>query len=465
MKFPSRSFAFLRGFISLCLFSACTLHARPNFVLIVADDCTWSDLEIHGGQAKTPNLKRLAAEGMKFERCFQSSPTCSPTRHNLYTGLYPVKSGAWPNHTMAYDHVKSIATYLQAGGYRTHLSGKTHIQPKSVFPFEYSADKNNPDLSAIDTFLGECKEQKKPFLLVATSNEPHSPHNKGDASVYPPKHIELSPIQADTHATRKALSSYFAEITYFDSQVGQIIAALDENGLKDDTIVVVLSEQGYDLPFAKWTCYDTGLHSACVVRWPGQVKPASTSKAIVEYTDIVPTFLDVAGLPLPEVLDGMSFLPVLLGKVDKHREFTYAQETSKGINRGPVHYGIRSIRGERYRYIRNFTPEVAFRNAVTPGKVFQSWIKAGENGDAHAAKLAHDFQHRPAEELYDCDADPWNRNNLIADKALEPVLTDLKQRLDAWMRSQGDQGQATEEKALTRMPKRTKAGGGEGNDD
>lgn len=426
---------------------------KPNFLLIIADDCTWSDLEIHGGQAKTPNLVKVAAEGMKFDRCYQSSPTCSPTRHNLYTGLYPVKSGAWPNHTMAYDHVKSIATYLQAGGYRAHLSGKTHIQPKSVFPFEYSADKNNPDLTAIGSFLGECKEQKKPFLLIAASTEPHSPHTKGDASAYPPGKIELSPIQADTPATRKTLSNYFAEITYFDSQVGQILAALDEKGLRDETIVVVLSEQGYDLPFAKWTCYDTGLHSACLVRWPGQVKPASTTRAIVEYTDIVPTFLDAAGLPLPEVLDGKSFLPVLLGKADKHREFTYAQETSKGIVRGPVHYGIRSIRGERYRYIRNLTPEVAFKNAVTPGKVFQSWIKAGENGNAQAAKLAHDFQHRPAEELYDCDADPWNRNNLIADKSLEPVIADLKQRLDAWMKAQGDQGQATEEKALTRMPK------------
>jgi N-sulfoglucosamine sulfohydrolase len=461
MKSHLRSFASLRGLLLLFI-SACTLHAKPNFVIIVADDCTWSDLEIHGGQAKTPNLKKLADEGMKFERCFQSSPTCSPTRHNLFTGLYPVKSGAWPNHTMAYDHVKSIATYLQAGGYRTHLSGKTHILPKTVFPFEYSADKNNPDLPAINTFLGECKEQKKPFLLVATSTEPHSPHTKGDASAYPPGKIKLSPIQADTPATRKTLSNYFAEITYFDSQVGQVLAALEEKGLRDETIVVVLSEQGYDLPFAKWTCYDTGLHSACVVRWPGQVKPASTTRAIVEYTDIVPTFLDAAGLPLPEVLDGKSFLPVLLGKAEKHREFTYAQETSKGINRGPLHYGIRSIRGERYRYIRNFTPDVAFKNAVTPGKVFQSWIKAGENGDAHAAKLAHDFQHRPAEELYDCDADPWNRNNLIADKSLEPILTDLKQRLDAWMKAQGDQGQATEEKALTRMPKKSK---GDGNED
>ncbi len=433
----------------LCIAS---LHAKPNFVLILADDCTWSDLEIHGGQAKTPHIRKLASEGMTFGRCFQSSPICSPTRHNLHTGLHPVKSGAWPNHTMAYGHVKSIAHHLQAGGYRTHLSGKRHIGPESVFPFEYSGKGRNPDMDAVRAFLGECKEQEKPFLLIAASNEPHSPHNKGDASAYPPKRIRLSPIQADTPATRQALSKYFAEITCFDSQVGEILAALDDKGLKESTFVIVLTEQGYDLPFAKWTCYDAGLHSACVVRWPGRVKPATATKAIVEYTDVVPTFLEAAGLPLPEGLDGMSFLSVLEGKADRHRDFTCAQQTSKGIIRGPGHYGIRSVRGEKYRYIRNLTPEVTFKNAVTPGKVFQSWIRAGQNGNTRAAKLVKEFRHRPPEELYDCEADPWNRNNLIGDESLKPVAEDLRQRLDAWMKSQGDEGQATEEKAFTRMP-------------
>jgi N-sulfoglucosamine sulfohydrolase len=202
-------------FLLLALLCVASLHAKPNFVLILADDCTWSDLEIHGGQAKTPNLTKLASEGMTFERCFQSSPTCSPTRHNLYTDLHPVKSGAWPNHTMAYDHVKSIAHYLQAGAYRTHLSGKYHLAPKSVFSFEYSGKGQNPDMGAIQTFLGECAGEKTPFLLIAASNEPHSPHNKGDASAYPPKQIKLLPIQADTPATRNALSAYFAEITHF----------------------------------------------------------------------------------------------------------------------------------------------------------------------------------------------------------------------------------------------------------
>src|SRR5262245_13884694 len=100
---------------------------RPSFLIVLADDCTRDDLALHGGPARTPNLERLAAEGMRFTHCFQAAPMCSPTRHCLYTGLYPVKSGAYPNSALAYEWVRSIAHHLQAAGYLTHLSGKSHV--------------------------------------------------------------------------------------------------------------------------------------------------------------------------------------------------------------------------------------------------------------------------------------------------------------------------------------------------
>ena len=105
------------------------------------------DGEVYGGQAKTPNLNQLAKQGLKFTRCFQTAPMCSPTRHNIYTGLYPVRSGAWPNHTCVYPGTKSIAHYLKDSGYRVALSGKTHISPRESFPFEYSDDfrKHGPE--------------------------------------------------------------------------------------------------------------------------------------------------------------------------------------------------------------------------------------------------------------------------------------------------------------------------------
>jgi N-sulfoglucosamine sulfohydrolase len=432
--------------------------AKPNLVIIIADDCTYTDMEVYGGQAKTPSLMKLAEEGMKFSHCFQAAPMCSPTRHNLYTGLYPVKSGAYPNHTMAYDWVKSLPHYLASSGYRSFLSGKTHINPRSVFPFEYSSQGNNPDMDVLDKALEECAKNKTPFLLVAASNEPHEPYNKGDASAYPPASLKLPPVLVDTPETRDAFSKYLAEITYFDGQVGQVLGLLEKHGQKENTLVVVLSEQGNAFPFAKWTCYDVGLRSGCIVRWPGKVKPGSATDALVEYVDVVPTFLEAASLPRPKVLDGSSFLPVLTGKASRHKDYVFGIQTTRGVYFAPPHYGIRSARDERYRYIWNFTPEVEFKCAATRDEVFDSWKRVAEAGDARAAKLVREYQHRPAEELYDCVVDPWNRTNLIAEARFSATRDKLRDQLDKWMKAQGDLGQETELKALERMPSHSPEG-------
>ncbi len=453
--------AILVAMLAIGLRGGATAADWPNFLLIIADDCTYRDLEVYGGQAKTPNMNRLAAEGMRFTRCFQAAPMCSPTRHCLYTGLYPVKSGAYPNHTRAYDWVRSIAHYLQDAGYKTHLSGKRHIGPRAVFPFEYSGrpGDGNPDPAAFEAVLRESAKTKEPFLFIAASHEPHSPWNKGDASAYPPKSIELPPVLVDSLDTRQAFSRYLAEVTYFDGQVGEFVDLLDKHGHRDDTLVIVLSEQGNSFPFAKWTCYDAGLQSACIVRWPGKVEPGSVSDALVEYVDVVPTFLEAAGLPRPEVLDGRSFLPVLTGRAATHKTHVFGLQTSRGINQGPAYYGIRSARNERYLYIRNLTSEATFRNVASEDSTFQTWRRMAAAGDEHAGRLVHDYQHRPAEELYDCEADPWNRNNLIDDAVLTAVRDECRAKLDAWMEQQGDRGQATELEAFERMPRRSAEAG------
>ncbi len=452
-----RPLLFLLPFLTLLISSHAAAPPGPNFLLVIADDCTYRDMEVYGGQAKTPHLMKLAEEGMKFTRCFQAAPMCSPTRHCLYTGLYPVKSGAYPNHTMAYDWVKSIATYLQGAGYTTHLSGKTHIQPESVFPFEYSKLKGegNPDPAVFARVLETSSETGQPFLFIAASSEPHTPWDKGDPSAYPPAALKLPPVLVDSPDTREDFSKYLAEITYFDGQVGGLVNLLDQSPHRDNTLVIVLSEQGNSFPFAKWTCYDAGLASACIARWPDQVKPATISEALVEYVDVTPTFLDAAGVPPPDILDGRSFLPVLRGETATHKIHVFGLQTTRGIVNGSDHYGIRSVRDDRYRYIRNLTPNAVFQNAATSTATFRTWQQMAA-GDEHARRLVHDYQHRPAEELYDCETDPWNRTNLIADESLAAVRDELRTRLDAWMKQQGDEGQATEMKALERMPKSRK---------
>lgn len=433
----------------------------PNLVLVIADDCTYTDLECYGGQAATPNLNRLCREGMRFDQCFQAAPMCSPTRHCLYTGLYPVRSGAYPNHTRVYDGTKSVAHYLQQAGYRTALSGKTHINPPASFPFEYSKDGpetkgTNPDFAEVEDLLVESKKDGQPFAAFLCSNEPHTPYTEGDPDAYPPESLTLPPQFVDTPETRAEFSRYLAEITYFDSQVGRLLDLLDKHELADSTLVVVLSEQGSSFPFAKWTCYDAGVRSGLIARWPGRVAAGSDCAAIVEYADITPTFVDVAGLSPREhsdgePLDGKSFLPVLLGEKDAHKSHTYSLQTTRGIINGSDHYGIRSVSNGRYRLVKNLTPDARFQNAVFKQDWWSEWVAKAKAGDAHAKQVTERYAVRPEWELFDTKSDPWNRENLVDRAELAGIRAELEAKLSEWMEQQGDEGQATEMNALERQ--------------
>ena len=442
------SIAFLRG--------AEQAGSRPNFLFIIADDCTFRDIGCYGGQAITPNIDSLAQQGMRFTQCFQQAPMCSPTRHAIYTGIYPVKSGAYPNHTFVKDGTKSIAHYLEPFGYRVHLSGKTHINPKSSFPFEYSG-KKNPDFKAIDQLLTESTRDGTPFCLFACSNEPHGPWNKGDASQYDSSTITLPPYFVDTKETRENMVNYLAEVTYFDGQVGELLTLLDKHGIAENTMVVVVSEQGSSFPFGKWTCYDTGLQSACIVRWPGKVKAGSVTDAMVEYVDIAPTFIDAAGGSREAAIDGMSFVPVLIGETDGHKRFVFGEMTTRGINKGSPYFGIRSIRSEKYKYIVNFTPGVTFQNACTNSTIFKSWRQKASDGDATAAEKINRYENRPAEEFYAIQEDPYEWHNLANDPQCAEHKAELKQELSRWMENCGDRGQQTELEALEHQERARKS--------
>ena len=442
---------FGRCFLIFFLLGAVSVSAaKPNMVFIIADDCTFRDIGCYGGQAETPNIDRLAKEGMRFTRCFQAAPMCSPTRHNIYTGLYPVKSGAWPNHTRAYSHVKSIVHHLRPQGYRVTQTGKTHINPRTVFPFENMGGKN-PDMKYIDRLFGETAKGGKPFCLFACSNEPHTPWNKGDASAYPPTKVKLPPYIVDTPRVREDFSNYLAEITYYDSQVGEILALLEKHKLADNTIVMVVSEQGNAFPFAKWTCYDHGLQSAMIVRWPGKVKAGSVTDAMVEYVDVTPTFIDAAGGQPVAPVDGRSFLPVLLGRTDRHKEQVFGIMTTRGIINGTDAYAIRSVREERYKLILNLNHKSKFTNACTKMPLFLSMVEKAKAGDATARRLVNAYHHRPAVELYDLQTDPLEMTNLAGRSGSEAHIKRLRSKLETWMAEQGDKGVETELKARERQ--------------
>ena len=439
--------------ITMSIVFAAHADKSPNIVFIIADDCTFRDIGCYGGQAHTPNIDRLADQGMRFTRCFQAAPMCSPTRHNIYTGQYPVKTGAYPNHTRVEPETKGIVHYLRPLGYDVVHTGKSHVKPSSVFDWRHLGKQKTIDFDSVDDVLGSHTQSGEPLCLLVCSNEPHTPWTKGDRTRYPDDKIQLPPYLIDTPETRDAMARYLAEITYFDQQVGDTLAALEHHGMSDNTMVMVVSEQGNSLPFAKWTCYDSGLQSACIVRWPGKVSAGTINHALIEYTDFLPTFIEIAGGEIPAILDGKSLMPILAGR-QTHKQYVYGEMTTRGINKGSPHYGIRSVRDERYKYIWNFTPEAEFKNACTDSEIFRSWVRLAASGDSNARRLVNKYRYRPAVELYDIVADPFEMINLAESADYHDVKKRLRRQLDRWMVHCGDQGQVTEMAALRRQSRK-----------
>ncbi len=423
--------------------------SRPNIVFILADDLTFRDIGCYGSKnVKTPNIDAIAEEGMRFTRCFQAAPMCSPTRHNIYTGIYPVKSGAYPQNTFVKEGTKSIVHYLEKEGYRVALTGKRHIAPVESFPFEYLGENGtDPDFDLLEQFIS--RDKKQPFCAFICFKEPHTPWNLGDPSIYDPEKIELPPYFVDTKETRETIINYYAEINHLDGSVGKVRALLDNLGVAENTILIFASEQGNALPFAKWTCYDNGLQSAFLVRWPGVIKPGSVSNAMIEYVDVTPTFVDIAGGKPADVLDGKSFLPVLKGNKDTHKEYVFGIQTTSGIRNGSKHYGIRSIRSEKYKYILNIHFDTKFQNNVTEQKnpdwtgFWLTWKEKAKT-DFNASKLVKKFQFRPKVEFYDIVNDPYELNNLADDPKYQKELNKMGKLLKKWMEEQGDLGHQAE---------------------
>ena len=443
-------------------------EGRPNFLILIADDLNWRDLGCTGSpDVKTPHIDQLARESMTLRGMFNPAPTCSPLRHALYTGLFPIRSGAYPNHTMVDAPTKSLFTHLKTAGYRVGLQAKSHVSPPESFPYE-TISNNADDAAAFGKFI--TRDRAQPWFAVFASHDPHSPWTRGPKDLYDPTKITVPSFLHDNAVTRKNLAAYFAEISALDKQVGDILGALDVAGQRENTLVLFLSEQGSSFPYGgKWSLYDNGIRTAAFARWPGRIKAGSTSDALIQYVDVPPTFLAAAGLDPAKIdtgcpdadgrrgFDGRNFLDVLQGKSRQLREHVFAQHTTVGINGYKEPYPMRSARDTRYKLIRNLAPQNTYSiGGIHQGEIIESWQADAKTNPKLAARIEWLF-HRPAEELYDLETDPFETKDLATDPAFAAHKARLGRALDEWMRQQGDKGLETEMKALSRQPRNAPA--------
>jgi arylsulfatase A-like enzyme len=265
----------------------------------------------------------------------------------------------------------------------------------------------------------------------------------------------------DTPKTRQVFSQYCAEVAALDTQVGDVVRTMEEAGLKDKTVVIFLGEQGAQIPGAKWTLFAPGVRSAAIVRWPGRTKAGATTDAIVQYEDIVPTLIDLAGGPAEKGLDGLSFAAVLTGAKAEFREFAFGIHNNWPEGRP---YPIRSIRSKKYKLILNLMSENDYHEKhimdIDREDYWKSWVAAAAQDPSTAGPLQR-FLKRPAVQLFDVEKDPWELENLADRPDLAAVRRGLEDRLRAWMQQQGDPGAAldVETAAAPAAKKKQKAKG------
>jgi len=444
---------------------------KLNVVFILADDMSRDTWGAYGGKdCRTPNIDQLAKDGIRFDRAYCTVAMCAPFRQELYSGRSPWRTGTLPNHSKSVSETKSIVHYLKPIGYRVALLGKSHVGPNECYPFERLGDVSkrvdaNPEtLDKAKTFLDDCRKTKNPFCLFIGSHDSHAPFTTGDPSAYDAKKITVPPYWVDTPELREVMIQYYAEITNFDRLVGMMRQELEKRNLWENTIFMVCSEQGTQLPFAKWTCYDNGLHTGLVAHWPNRSKPGSVIKELISTADITPSLVEeLRGKLQKDAVDGKSFLNLLKGEKEPIHKYVYGAFTNCRIidNRERV-YPIRSIRNKRYSLIYNPNHESKTSNvtltqalkmiedAKTKPKELNptgSWVAKPDKSKMEQA-LVHKLHNRDEFELYDLQKDPFEMNNLADDPKHQKVQSRLKSALMAKLKELDDSNPITTEKGF-----------------
>lgn len=433
-------FALLGLLIFACSVSQLFAADLPDIVVFLSDDHTIVDSSLYGSpDLKTPNMERVAKQGLTFDRAFVASPSCAPSRAALLTGLMPSRNGAEPNHSRPKEEIKKLPAYFQELGYEVVSFGKVgHYRQTPEYGFDVARHFNYHEDVAVPEALKwlDARESDKPLLLFVGTNWPHVPWPEPED--IDPESIKIPLHHVHTPQTRVARARYYQAIKTMDRELGEVFDTTYKK-LGDDTLFLHTSDHGAQWPFGKWTLYDEGIRTPMIAVWPGKIMPGKRTNAMVSWVDILPTLYAAVGQTAPEELDGRSFLPVLTGETETHRDVIFTVHSGDG-NKNV--YPTRSIRTARWKYIRNLHPEFKFTSHILgdnrPQPYWGSWVAKAKTVPEAARKVKRYLQ-RPAVELYDLEADPTEQNNLATDPAHAETLAKFSDQLDAWMKEQGDQ--------------------------
>jgi N-sulfoglucosamine sulfohydrolase len=462
----------LIALIVLAAGGAASVHAaesnQPNIVWLSVEDMSPWIGPYGDTTVPTPNLDRLAAEGITYDNAFATSPVCAPARSSLITGMFCTRIGTMQmrNNTPSPAAVeKNPEAYKDIPGYEGLPPPFVRCFPEHLRAAGYYCTNNSKkDYQFADpvTVWDESsrkahwrdRREGQPFFAVFNHTGTHEsqtfPSTPASPQVVQPQGVPLPPYYPDTPAVRAAVARTYDNIARMDAWVGEQLAELEAAGLLETTIVIFFSDHGVGLPRGKRSCFDSGLRVPLIVRFPDQRDAGARAERVVSFVDFGPTVLSLAGLKPDERLDGTPFLGRFATERDDYRQ---GRAYANADRFDEVYDRARTVSNGRFRYTRNYVEDLPYliRNAYREQIPMTFDLYAlEEKGPGRPEQWQFAAKSRPAEEFYDSQTDPWEVTNLIDAAEHQATIAGLRHDLETWMEATGDLGFVLPETKLVR---------------
>lgn len=432
-----------------------------NILLLIADDLGRDTGYLGNSVAETPNLDRLAENGVSFDQAFSTAATCSASRAAIFTGLYTHQNGHyghshWYHHFSTCEHIESAPKIFRNSGYLTAIIGKVHVAPESVYPWEIRQEgfQDNRDVwemamaasKVFNSGSSDINSDNRPFFLTVGFGDTHRDHTrKGFAnSEYThvktkaplPEDVIIPPCLSDIPEVRMELVEYYESMQRLDQGVGMVLKELELSGHADDTLVVFLSDNGIPFINSKTTLYESGIHLPLFISGPN-IKKGIRNPNMVSFIDILPTLLDWAEIDVDRQLRrGRSLLPIIDKNTDQDGwDEVFGSHTFHEVTN---YYPTRYYRNRRYKYHKNIVwkTDFSFASDLYASLTWEGIKKSGKNIIGN--RPIEQYVHRPFEELYDLSEDPDEVHNLVGNHEYKEMLTSFRAKVEAWQEETED---------------------------
>lgn len=414
---------------------------KPNIIFIIADDVSWDDIGCYGNPAvRTPNIDRIARQGIRFDNAYLTASSCSPSRNSIISGRYPHNTGAAELHTPLPASQVPFPLLLKEAGYYTVQAGKSHFGPSALRAFDKAYELKEGGTGGEERWL-KCLQERpkdKPVFAWFAAMDAHRPWQADNfGTPHNPDKVVVPPFLADTKATRQDIASYYNEIARFDYFVGQVEEELKKQGIDKNTLILIMADNGRPFPRSKTRVYDSGMKTPFVVKWgAGISRPGSVSKSLLSVIDIAPTLLEVAGLPASPTFQGQSFARLFKNPAQDFRQYVFAEH-----NWHDYEAHERMVRSKNMMYVLNARPNLSNHGPADSNNspAFADLKQLRDAGKLTAVQHDIFMVPRPFEELYDCRKDALQQLNVACLPEYQQELKSLRAVLAQWQQETKDE--------------------------